>query len=87
MDTGDLSQSKSMSEFSFITKSELSRLIPDFPRNKNGEINSNCAEFRKLHQEINCSRFPINNDGTPDMRHTTREDIVRLKLAQIQKKN
>ncbi len=69
--------------FNFITKSEISSLIPDFPRNRNGEINGSFRDFRRLHQEINCSPYPINNDGSPDMRCTKNPHILKLKLNQL----
>ncbi len=69
----------------FITKDQISDLIPNFPRNKNGGINGACPEFRKLHQAINNSPYPINNDGTPDMRCTKNPLILKMKLDQLLK--
>ncbi len=69
--------------FNLITKSQISNLINEFPRNKNGEINGGCPEFRKLHQEINNSPYPINNIGTPDMRCTKNPIILQMKLNQL----
>jgi hypothetical protein len=69
--------------FNLITKNEISKLINEFPRNKNGEINGGCPEFRQLHQRINNSDYPINNDGTPDMRCTKNPLILKMKLERI----
>jgi len=69
--------------FNFITKHQISTLLPQFPRNQNGEINGACPEFRKLHQAINNSAFPINNDGTPDMRCTKNPIILKMKLDKL----
>ncbi len=81
MDTSTLQGTENADNF--ITKSQLSTLISDFPRNKNGEINGKCPEFRKLHQELNESPFPINNDGSPDMRCTRNPLIAKLKLKNL----
>jgi len=64
----DSTEFKGTDTFNFVTKSQISSLITDFPRNRNGEINGACPEFRLLHQAINSSPYPINNDGSPDMR-------------------
>ncbi len=69
----------------FISKEQISELMTEFPRNQNGQINGSCPAFRKLHQEINNSPFPINNNGTPDMRCTKNPEILKLKLQKLLK--
>ena len=74
------------SEREFVTKEQISNLMEDFPRNKNGQINDGCPDFRKLHQEMNYCEYPMNNDGSPDMRCTTHPMILKLKLKTLMDK-
>jgi hypothetical protein len=86
METDDFVAPKGFNFSEFITKKEISSLTEEFPRNKNGEIDGRRKAFRDFHREANNSLVPINNAGTTDLRCSTKESVLREKLAKLIKK-
>ena len=57
-----------------------------FEKNKDGTIDSRNKEFREVLQVVAGKEYPINKDGSPDMRCTSNPHIMRLKLDKMLKK-
>ena len=84
-------QNECGSQFTISKNDELSEIaskidVNDFKRNLDGTADARDKNFRKCLQFAHQKPYPVNKDGSPDMRCTKNPHILRMKLDLMMKK-
>lgn len=58
----------------------------NFKRNLDGSVDSRDSDFRKILQFASKKPYPVNKDGSPDMRCTTNPHILQMKIDKLLKR-
>ena len=73
---------------SSLNHQQVTSLIKEnnFSKKKDGLVDSRDSNFRKCLTFASGKNYPVNKDGSPDMRCTKNENILKMKLMAMMDK-